>query len=69
MGLHSRRQDHRVARQRAAAARDSYLLLCGAPKWSMQRDAENERREANRLYAMVYLQVRQQLKQERSTRK
>jgi len=63
--MHSRRKDHRVARERAAAARDSFLLLCGTLKWSQQREYENERREANRLYSMVYLQVRQELKKER----
>jgi len=63
--MHSRRKDHRVARERAAAARDSFLLLCNTPKWSQQREYENERREANRLYSMVYLQVRQELKKER----
>ena len=66
--MHSRRQDHVEAHRRAKEARSAALLLLGHDvihdTCGTLTDVE-ERREVNRLYSMVYLQVRQELKKER----
>ena len=70
MDVYSRKKDHAEARKRASDARDAHMLLTShIVTLDDFLGAREEKREANRLYAEVYLRVRQELKAARAAKK